>query len=246
MRSAAIVVLGEVHDNPAHHANQARIVAELKPQALVFEMIGPAAARRITSDARENAAELEGLLDWKSSGWPDFAMYYPIFAAAKDAAIFGGGTAGQDVRRAVSEGAAVVFGDGASLFGLDAPLPQEQLDRRIGIQREAHCDALPETLLPGMVEAQRFRDAALARATVAAWEHARSLSDSPRVVVIAGNGHAREDWGATAMLRDYYDGQVTVATLGQFETGAVMHEPFTAILTTEPAQRDDPCKVFAR
>ena len=30
-----IVVLGEVHDNPAHHANQARAVAAIKPAALV-------------------------------------------------------------------------------------------------------------------------------------------------------------------------------------------------------------------
>ena len=218
----------------------------MQPQALVFEMIEPAAALRITPDRRANAVKLEDLLNWEGSGWPDFAMYYPIFAAAPEAAIFGGGTSKEDVRRAVTEGAAVVFGDGASLFGLDTPLPSDQHARRVRMQGEAHCGALPDSLLPGMVEAQRLRDAALARAAIAAWEHARASSDAPRVVVIAGNGHAREDWGATAMLRDHFGGQVVVEALGQYETGTVIDGPFTSTLTTEPAERADPCEAFAK
>ena len=34
-------VIGEVHDNPHHHRNQARAVAALKPGAIVFEMLTP-------------------------------------------------------------------------------------------------------------------------------------------------------------------------------------------------------------
>lgn len=238
--------MGEVHDNPAHHANQARIVGDLAPQALVFEMIEPGAARRITPELRGNAAELAEALDWEASGWPDFAMYYPVFAAAPEAAIFGGAAPRDQVRSAVNDGAAAVFGDSAALFGLDRPLPAEQLEIRLQLQSEAHCDALPESLLPGMVEAQRLRDAALARATIAAYEHARSSSDSPRVVVIAGNGHAREDWGLPAMLRAYYDGAVTVAALGQYETDAPDQAPYTETVVTEPAEREDPCLAFAK
>ena len=37
-RHADITVLGEIHDNPGHHANQAAIVKALQPAALVFEM----------------------------------------------------------------------------------------------------------------------------------------------------------------------------------------------------------------
>ena len=37
-RRADIVLLGEIHDNPEHHANQAAIVRALQPAALVFEM----------------------------------------------------------------------------------------------------------------------------------------------------------------------------------------------------------------
>ena len=42
LAAARIVILGEIHDDPAHHANQARAVSALHPRALVFEMLTPA------------------------------------------------------------------------------------------------------------------------------------------------------------------------------------------------------------
>ena len=240
--------MGEVHDNPFHHANQARIVSDLKPDALVFEMIEPATARTIGKDVRGNAVALEAALGWADSGWPDFAMYFPIFAAAPDAAIYGGAVPKADVSRAVSDGAASVFGEGASLFGLDQPLPEPQLQTRLDLQQSAHCNALPEELLPGMVEAQRLRDAAIAKATLAAFEHARSASDTPQVVVITGNGHAREDWGAPAMLRHHFADapDIEIVALGQFEVEDSPDMAFTSRTITEAAERDDPCAVFQK
>jgi uncharacterized iron-regulated protein len=245
-RDAEIIVLGEIHDNPEHHVTQARIVAALQPDALVFEMIEAEQALAITPDVRNDADELEALLDWEESGWPDFAMYFPIFAAAPDAAIFGAEVPTDEVRRSVEDGAAAVFGDAAGQFGLDQPLDPEQLALRLQLQQDAHCGAMPDSLLPGMVEAQRLRDAALAEATVAAFEHARLNDDAPQVVVITGNGHAREDWGAPALLRSYYgEGRdVDIRTLGQFEGVAPYDAPFTRILAADPADRPDPCETF--
>ena len=67
-RAAArdIVVLGEVHDNPIHHANQAAIVAALQPDALVFEMI-PQTREEEVNALREEGADrlaLAEALDW--------------------------------------------------------------------------------------------------------------------------------------------------------------------------------------
>ena len=39
LEQAQIVVLGEVHDNPVHHARQARLVRPLPPRGLAFEMV---------------------------------------------------------------------------------------------------------------------------------------------------------------------------------------------------------------
>ena len=245
-RGADIVVLGEVHDNPVHHVNQARIVAEMQPAALVFEMITPDVARRVTPEVRENAVSLEAALGWTDSGWPDFAMYYPIFASAPDAAVFGGAVPHEEVRRAVTEGAAAVFGGSAGLFGLDLTLSEAELTARTTLQQDAHCGALPEEILPGMVEAQRLRDAALARATVAAHAHAKA-SGGGAVVVITGNGHAREDWGMPAALRVYFGDEVDIRTLAQVEQPAGdTNGRYSTTIVTEAAERDDPCLAFAK
>ncbi len=238
-----VVLLGEHHDNPLHHALQARAVATLKPAALVFEMIEPSHARDITHNMRLDASALSTHLEWEARGWPDFAMYYPIFSAAPKASIFGGALPRDTVRKAIEDGAAKTFGASAPLFGLATPLPEaEQSDREL-LQHIAHCDALPPEMLPGMVEAQRLRDAALARAVVNALAQG---FDGP-VVVIAGNGHVHESWGVPAALRRYADqtGQnLTIASLGQYEETAPETPPVTHWVVTKATNRGDPCAAF--
>ncbi|KGB81060.1 lipoprotein [Rhodovulum sp. NI22] len=234
-----VVVLGEVHDNPVHHENQARAVSALTPRALVFEMLTPAQAARATPAARGEAAALEAALGWADSGWPDFALYYPIFAAAPEAAVYGGGLPRGDVRRAIAEGAAAVFGDDAAAFGLAAPLPEDEQALRDEGQQAAHCNALPAEMLPGMVEAQRLRDAALARAVV----QALAENGGP-VAVITGNGHARKDWGLPAALAVAAP-DMTLLSIGQFEEAPEDDPPFDRWLITAPAERDDPCAGFS-
>lgn len=242
-RDADIVLLGEVHDNPLHHALQARVVAGVQPSALVFEMVEPGQARALTQDIRKDALKLEAALTWDARGWPDFAMYFPIFAAAPDAGVFGGALPRDDVRKAVSDGAAPVFGAAAPLFGLDQPLDASQQSDREALQMAAHCDALPEEMLAGMVEAQRLRDAALARAVINAMQQG---GDGP-VVVIAGNGHVREDWGIPQALSIYLEATgetVDIVTLGQYEGTAPGTPRVTHWVVTEAAERDDPCVAF--
>lgn len=237
MGDAGVVFLGEIHDNPFQHANQASAVAALEPKALVFEMLTPAQALKVTPALRRYSDQLGEVLGWRESGWPDFSMYYPIFAAAPEAEIFGGGVPPEEARRAVTDGAAKVFGTAALLFGLDRPLPQNEETTREAGQMQAHCDALPETLLPGMVQAQRLRDAAIARGVIAAWEE----TGGP-VAVITGNGHARTDWGAPSLLQAL-DG-VKVLSLGQYEDEAPADPPYDFWLITLPAEREDPCDAF--
>jgi uncharacterized iron-regulated protein len=107
---------------------------------------------------------------------------------------------------------------------------------------------MPRDMMGGMVEAQRLRDAGLTRATVAAFEHAKAVSDAPQVVVITGNGHAREDWGVPAMLRLYYADQpdIEIRTLAQFEAETDGDLPFTSSVVTKPAERADPCAALKK
>ncbi len=237
LSSADIVLIGEVHDNPAHHENQARAVAALRPAAIVFEMLTDAQAARTPRD-RTDAERLARLYDWQARGWPDFADYHPIFLAAPRAEIRGGDPGTAEVRRAVTEGAATVFGADAARFGLTKPLDPLDQQAREREMDEAHCGALPAELLSGMVEAQRLRDAALARAVV----DAMAETGGP-VAVITGNGHARRDIGVPAVLAQAAP-ELRVLSIGQIEGNAGGTQPYDHWIVTGTVDRGDPCAAF--
>ncbi|SMX31242.1 ChaN family lipoprotein [Actibacterium lipolyticum] len=235
---ADVVILGEIHDNPVHHTNQALALRALQPRAVVFEMLDSDQAARIEDVDRADASALEQALNWGESGWPDFTIYHPVFTASPGAVIYGGGLARAQVRRAITEGAAAVFGPDAGSFDLAEPLDETQQSEREEGQQLAHCNALPPELLPGMVEAQRLRDAGLARAV----KQALDETGGP-VAVITGNGHARKDWGLAYALNAAAP-DVSILSIGQFEDAPDTPTPFDLWLVTPPTEREDPCAAF--
>lgn len=266
-----MVFLGEIHDNPTHHRVQAEIVAALAAQggvaALVFEMIG-AAEEEPVNDLRgwpggavgaEPAvlAAIAEALDWANSGWPDWAFYAPIFAAAPQAFV-AGAELPRDALRPLMRGdvaGALTAAPGAARFGLDQPLdPAEQAAREAG-QIAAHCDMIPAEVAGPMVAAQRLRDAALAEAALRARDRAAAAGRSGVVVVITGAGHARRDHGAPRMLRRA-DPALTVLSIGLVERApaappldlAALAPQFDLIGEAAPPDppREDPCLAFRR
>ena len=237
---ADVVFLGEIHDNPLHHKGQARAVAAIHPPAVVFEMLSPTQAARITPALLRDRDALQQALGWNASGWPDFAIYYPVFQALGGARVYGAARPRAAVRRAFEEGAAAVFGPGAGRLGLDRPLPSAELAAREDEQFQDHCEAMPRDLMGGMVEAQRLRDADLAQAALTAL----SETGGP-VVVITGKGHARRDWGAPALLRVAAP-ERRLLTVGFLEHAPEAPPPFDFWVVTDPTLREDPCKAFAK
>lgn len=238
LAGADVVILGEIHDNPSHHLWQAEALAALSPAAVVFEMLTADQAARITPALRDDPLALAGEIGWAETGWPDFALYQPVFEAIGDAEIRGAALPYEDVRGAVTEGAAARFSGDAVAYGLDRTLPADQQALREEIQAEAHCDALPPDLLPGMVEAQRLRDAGFAAAVLEALEE----TGGP-VVLITGNGHARIDWAVPWMIARVAP-DLTVLSVAQVEAEPAPDAPFDFWRVTAPAERDDPCGVF--
>ncbi len=230
---AQVVLLGEVHDNPGHHAAQARALAALRPAAIVWEMLPPEAAAAV--DPSLDAAALGAALGWSDLGWPDFAMYAPLFAAAPGAAHVGAAVPAERLRAAMADGAAAALGGEAARIGLDAPLPPEAQAAQERRQAASHCGMLPEEMLPAFVEAQRLRDAALALAALDAL-----AAHGPPVAVIAGSGHLAAPY-VPAMLRA---AGARALAIGQIESGA---DPggFDLWLTAPAPARADPCAAFA-
>jgi uncharacterized iron-regulated protein len=237
---ADVVIIGEIHDNPAHHLTQADLVARWKPAAVVFEMLTPAQANAAADVDRGDQHAMARALQWEGSGWPDYDLYHPIFAALGSAPIYGAALDRATVRRAFDEGAAAVFGAGANRFGLTSPLPAGEQAAREADQMAAHCGALPSEMLPGMVAAQRLRDAAFARTALAALRE----TGGP-VVVITGSGHADKNRGIPAALAIAAP-DISVFSIGQIEGDPGEAPPFDRWIVTAPTPRDDPCAAFAK
>ena len=204
---ADLLLLGEAHDNPAHHRLRSQLILALASKkaaartttrtGMVFEHIRAdqhmaLAAFRAADRQRPLGAEaLLAALRWETSGWPEAAMFEPLFAAALDVEwpILPGNLSRDDIRGVARNGMGVVPAEEVVRLGLDqqlsAPLQSALLD-----QLEAsHCGLMPRTAFGGMADAQRYRDAHMARTLVdAAATHGRAI-------LLAGNGHVRADRG---------------------------------------------------
>ena len=235
MNEADVVILGEVHDNPAAHLGQAQALKELTPNAVVFEMLSAAAAEAANSVRPSDIAAVTG---WADSGWPDFALYAPIFEALGHAQIVGAAPLRVQVRAAFADGAFVIMGPDGRRFGLDQSLSGSEQAMREALQSTAHCDAMPQEAMSGMVEAQRFRDAAFAAATLAA------LRDfGAPVAVITGNAHARTDWGVPAMIASASP-DTTVYSIAFAETPP--DAPYDEVRLVPIVDRSDSCGQFSK
>lgn len=237
MSQADVVLLGEVHDNPAHHEIQHDVLARLQPKAVVWEMLTGLEADRISSALIHQPEQMEKVLEWAESGWPAFAMYHQVFLAAPDARIFGGEVPREAALAVMQGGVAVAFGADAARYGLNVNLADDELAARQELQFAAHCEAIPRDRLSAMVGIQRLRDAVLAREVLVALEE----TGGP-VAVITGNGHARKDWGIQVYLDRVQPG-LEVFALGQSEDGQISGV-FDAVLDSPAVEREDPCKAF--
>lgn len=241
MLAADVVILGEIHDNAAHHAGQGALMVEIMPKAVVFEMLTPEMADEVGAWDGTDLGALGGRIGWEERGWPAISIYAPVFAALGEAAVIGAAAPREEVRRAFSDGAAAVFGAGAERFGLDQELPETEQKAREEMQFVAHCEAMPIELMGGMVEAQRLRDAQFADAALEALER-----HGAPVVVITGNGHARKDWGMPQLMAQAAS-EVSAFTVGFVEAPNAENDPrFDVTVVTDPAPRGDPCAAFSQ
>jgi uncharacterized iron-regulated protein len=239
MAQADVVLLGEVHDNPVHHRLQAELLTRLRPRAVVWEMITEDRASILTPDLLTDPSQLQVELEWDQSGWPDFSLYAPVFAAAPEAAHFGALVSRDATEVIMQDGILSYFGSDSAKYGLDDALSDADQTTREAYQLAAHCDALPQEMLPMMVDFQRLRDAQLARVTM------QALDDTGGpVVVITGNGHARRDRGVPVYLK-HAQPDLNLFSLGQSEDG-LTSGVFDMVLDAPAVDRPDPCLAFSK
>jgi uncharacterized iron-regulated protein len=202
-RTARLLLLGERHGNPEHHRLQGRLLeaagGDGRPVALVAEQLDFAAQPAIDACRRDCAdfgAELGARVDWERSGWPPYARYVPVYAAAArvGAGVYAGNPGAARVR-ALARGAAAEPAEGW-LARADRPLPARGRARLVADLVAGHCGQLAPAHAEPLVRAQRVRDAALA----ATLERVRPPDGV--AVLVAGNGHVRRDYGVPRLLAE--------------------------------------------
>jgi uncharacterized iron-regulated protein len=224
MRAARYRLLGEVHDNPDHHAFQLECLIALGENGLrpvvAFEQFDREhepvlqrllAAGGATAEAVANTTNF----DRKNWGWD---LYRPLIDAALG---YGMSLRAANLSRAAASRVVKAgldsLGEGrASALRIHAAWSEahDQVLREIIV--EGHCRMLPESIVPGMVLAQRARDATLAEAL---------LDPGPDgAVLIAGNGHARRDLGVPLYLRQARPGE-SIVSIGLLEVESGMTDP---------------------
>lgn len=203
---AELLLLGEIHDNPAHHRLRSQLILALAAgkrgtqtnrTGLVFEHIRTdqhlalVAFRAADKQRPRGARDLMEALSWATSGWPAAAIFEPLFAAALDLEwpVLPGNLPRSEIRNVARSGMSSVPADDITRLGLDQPLPAPQEGALLDELEASHCGLMPRSAFTGMADAQRYRDAFMARALVDAAE------THGRAILLAGNGHVRSDRG---------------------------------------------------
>jgi uncharacterized iron-regulated protein len=255
------VLLGEKHDNPDHHALQARLLRAMvlagKKPAVAFEMFDGDDQPAIEASRRDHprdATSLAVAVSWDKSGWPPWTDYVPIAQLALDAELPIVATGLPRSRmRALMKPPGDAGAPAAEPLDEGTPLTPEQETSLRDELRESHCGHLPDSRLVAMLRFQRARDAAMANALIAATNAARKDD----AVLIAGTGHTRRDRGAgrDLLARDPKRPLVSIAfaevDADKADPAAYASRwnssglPFDFVWFTPRATDEDPCAAFA-
>lgn len=240
--AADFVLLGELHDNPAHHQARGALLAAgaARKPAVVFEQmawgtapIAPPAA----GESEESWLDAHGF-DRKGWKWP---LHQPVVDAAIAAhgTLWGSNLPREALRPVVREGI------GAAPAGLGRLIQQAPLDSvaQAAIDQElfeGHCGKLPAEMVPGMRAAQQVRDAAMTDVLLAAGAGGPAW-------LMAGDGHVRMDMGVPRLLRKLAPAK-KLLVVGFVERGTEEAVPgpaagrrYQVLVVTPPAAREDPC-----
>jgi uncharacterized iron-regulated protein len=268
--ASPFVLLGEVHDNADAHTLQGWAISQIKSlreqqakappfAAVVFEHIRTdqqdalAQFAQLQGAARESATtdKLFELLDWSKSGWPAQDKFQRLFQSVlSEAAIYPANPSRQQVRAVARGEEGVLPAEERTRILLDASWDKPLADALFDELKGSHCGAMPESAVPAMIVAQRYRDAAFADVMLTA------ANDHGAAILIAGNGHVRSDRAVPWYLRQRAPGKNIIAVMmleveeGKADPAA--YAPRTPdgrpavdlIVFTPRAERPDPCEAL--
>jgi uncharacterized iron-regulated protein len=243
-READIVLLGETHDNAAHHATQRRLLESLanKTPALVmeqFDLEQQASLDAILRSKDTQPAKLKALKALMKPGW-QWSGYEGLLTTALERGLpVLAANISREALREVSRNGVSALGSGASVqLGLDTGWSTAQQASLRQEVEAAHCGMLPEAAVGAMVNAQRVRDAIMAD---------RLLSVPGSAVAILGRGHVRQDLAVPVYLKQRApQKKVLSVALAEGELARDAPQPYDYVIPAKAVSRtEDPCAELA-
>lgn len=254
--AADLLLLGETHDNPQHHAVQLRLLQArmdtgVRP-ALLFEQYDR--ERQTALDAALEKSPVDAALESAATlmkGW-DWKHYKPLLAAALEykLPVYAANFSREQARPVIRQGLAAYDAAELKRLAVEAVWSDRHQQYMSNLIEGTHCGQVDATLRDGLVRGQRLRDAVMADVAAAASSQARGA------VGIVGRGHARRDTGMPLYLAARYP-QLRVYSIGFVEVspgmqtpqayeqgGASDGPPYDAIWFTARVDRPDPCASF--
>ncbi len=251
--SADVLLLGEVHDNPGHHALQlkllnARITSGSRP-ALMMEQLN--AENQPSLDLALSGTDHDQVLKRvnalvRFSNAQDYAALLTV-AVDNKLPVIAANIPNQQLQPVIWNGFDAI--DAGELKRLDVEQVWNEKRQRYLVMHMggAHCGQLRESLRVGLTRSQRLKDAMMVDSAVAS---------IPRgVVAIVGSSHARRDIGLPLYFaaRDPQAQILSVAFVEvspghddpmEYADTATGEAPFDLIWFTPGVERVDPCANF--
>lgn len=238
LRSRDVVLLGELHDNPSHHAIRGRLIARIAgPQTTVVAEHLPVGAKLAPGGSLLNDLEAAGF-HAEGWGWP---LHEPLFSGVRQAGapLVGGNLPRGFSRQLMQQGEGALDDPMADAYSR-SPLSPDAARRLDDDLVSGHCGKLPTKYLAPMHLVQRATDVSMARALLA---HRPSL-------LVAGNGHVRKDYGVPQVLGALAP-SLKISAVGFYEKDSDAPELLQSLASrydylwlTDGAERTDPCENF--
>lgn len=226
------ILLGEQHDQSAHHAWEAETVRHLAAKnqlaALVVEM-APAGGSTQGLAASADEMEVKTALQWEQGGgpggWP-WQDYGPVVMSAVRAGVpvLGGNLPRTQMKQVMAETA---YDSHLSAAGW-----QVQLDAI----KDGHCGLLPESQFAPMARIQLARDESMATVMSQAVQAAKP---GQSVLLVAGRGHSRADIGVPTWLPKNLKPKVAIARAESTQAALSFAADWWQVLPA--SDTEDPC-----
>ena len=225
---ADVLLLGEQHDAPEHHAIERETVEALAARgrlaALVIEMAEEGHSTAYL-DPAASESQVQAALGWNEKAWP-WSAYGPTVMAAVRAGVpvLGANLSHISMTNAKAD------------VSLDAQLGASALEAQQDAVREGHCGLLPESQIGPMTRIQIARDRAMAQTILKARVRGKT------VLLVSGAGHSAKALGVPQHLPS----DLAVKTV-QLQAGAAAspaREPgaFDAVWQTPALPEKDYCE----